>query len=53
MNPFRNNRLSRRSVIGALAAAATFVFVRLAGWRPAEVETTTTARFWRRLPGPR
>jgi hypothetical protein len=52
MNPPKRNKISRRSVIGALAAAATFLFVRLTGWRPAEVGTTTTARFWRRLPGP-
>jgi hypothetical protein len=43
------NKVSRRSFIGLLAAAAAFLLARIR-W-PSREEGLKTARFWRRLGG--
>lgn len=49
MKPTGTKAISRRSVLGLLAAAAAFVLARLP-WRRNDREPTK-ARYWRRLGG--
>lgn len=51
MKPTGKKAISRRSVLGLLAAAAAFLLARLP-WRRSEREPTK-ARYWRRLSGER
>ncbi len=47
MKPTREKVVSRRSVLGLLAAAGAFLLARLP-WRRSG-EKTTKARYWRRI----